>query len=29
MNYCDKDTLQLVQRLNDKLKIDHSKWHKD
>ena len=25
----DKDTIQLVQSLNDKLKIDHSKWHKD
>ena len=24
----DKDTIQLVQSLNDKLKIDHSKWHK-
>ena len=28
MTYWDKDTIQLVQRLNDKLKIDHSKWHK-
>ena len=29
MTYWDKDTNQLVQSLNDKLKIDHSKWHKD
>jgi len=29
MTYWDKDTIQLVQSLNDKLKIDHSKWHKD
>ena len=29
MTYWDKDTIQLVQNLNDKLKIDHSKWHKD
>jgi len=28
MTYWDKDTIQLVQSLNDKLKIDHSKWHK-
>ena len=27
MNYWDKDTIQLVQSLNDKLKIDHFKWH--
>ena len=25
----DKDTIKLVQSLNGKLKIDHSKWHKD
>jgi len=29
MTNWDKDTIQLVQSLNDKLKIDHSKWHKD
>ena len=29
MTYWDKDTIQIVQSLNDKLKIDHSKWHKD
>ena len=29
MTYWDKDTVQLVQSINDKLKIDHSKWHKD
>jgi len=29
MTYLDKDTIQLVQSLNYKLKIDHSKWHKD
>ena len=29
MNYWDKDTINLVQKLNDKLKIDHSKWHTD
>ena len=29
MTYWDKDTIQLVQSLNDKLKLDHSKWHKD
>ena len=29
MTYWDKDTIHLVQSLNDKLKIDHSKWHKD
>ena len=23
----DKDTIKLVQNLNNKLKIDHSKWH--
>ena len=29
MNYWDEDTIKLVQSLNNKLKIDHSKWHKD
>ena len=29
MTYWDKETIQLVQSLNDKLKIDHSNWHKD
>ena len=29
MNYWDKDTVELVQSLNRKLKIDHLKWHKD
>ena len=29
MTYWDKDTIKLVQSLNNKLKIDHSKWHKD
>jgi len=29
MTYWDKDTIQLVQSLNNKLKIDHSKWHKE
>ena len=29
MTYWDKDTIQLVRSLNDKLKIDHSNWHKD
>ena len=24
----DKDTIELAQKLNDKLKIDHNKWHK-
>ena len=28
MTYWDKDTIKLVQNLNNKLKIDHSKWHK-
>ena len=28
MTFWDKDTIQLVQSLNDKLKIDHSNWHK-
>ena len=29
MTYWDKDTIELVQNLNGKLKIDHSKWHKE
>ena len=29
MTNWDKDTIKLVQSLNCKLKIDHSKWHKD
>jgi hypothetical protein len=29
MNNWDKDTIKLVQNLNDKLKIDHLDWHKD
>ncbi len=29
MTYWDKDTIQLVQSLNEKLKIDHTNWHKD
>ena len=29
MNYWDNETIRLVQCLNDKLKIDHTKWHKD
>ena len=29
MTYWDKDTIKLVQSLNEKLKIDHSNWHKD
>ena len=28
MTYWDKETIQLVQSLNDKLKIDHNNWHK-
>ena len=28
MNHWDDDTIKIVQSLNDKLKIDHSKWHK-
>jgi len=24
----DKETIELVQKLNDKLKIDHNNWHK-
>ena len=29
MTYWDKDTIKLVQSLNGKLKIDHTKWHID
>ena len=29
MTYWDKETTELVQSLNGKLKIDHSNWHKD
>ena len=28
MNNCDEDIIQLVQKLNNKLKIDHINWHK-
>ena len=28
MNNWDKDIIELAQKLNDKLKIDHNKWHK-
>ena len=28
MTHWDKDTIKHVQTLNDKLKIDHSNWHK-
>ena len=28
MNNWDEDIIQLAQKLNDKLKIDHKKWHK-
>lgn len=28
MNNSDKDTIQLAQKLNNKLKIDHIDWHK-
>ena len=28
MKYWDKDVLELVQKLNNKLKIDHIDWHK-
>ena len=27
-NEWEKETIELVQKLNDKLKIDHKKWHK-
>tara|TARA_Y100000991_G_scaffold74809_1_gene56332 strand:+ start:709 stop:963 length:255 start_codon:yes stop_codon:yes gene_type:complete len=28
MNKWDEGTIQLAQKLNDKLKIDHNDWHK-
>ncbi len=28
MNNSDEDTIQLAQKLNNKLKIDHLDWHK-
>ena len=28
MKYLDEDIIQLAQKLNDKLKIDHNNWHK-
>ena len=28
MNRNDEDTIELAQKLNNKLKIDHIKWHK-
>ena len=28
MNNYDEDIIQLVQQVNDKLKIDHINWHK-
>ena len=28
MNKLDDDIIQLAQKLNDKLKIDHNDWHK-
>tara|TARA_Y100000768_G_C23571486_1_gene492887 strand:+ start:207 stop:467 length:261 start_codon:yes stop_codon:yes gene_type:complete len=28
MNYWDKDIIELAQKLNDNLKIDHNSWHK-
>ena len=28
MNYWENDIIELVQKLNDKLKIDHNNWHK-
>jgi len=27
-NNWDQETIELVQKLNDKLTIDHNKWHK-
>ena len=29
MTYWDKETIKLAQNLSFKLKIDHTKWHKD
>ena len=28
MNYLDGEIIELAQKLNDKLKIDHNNWHK-
>ena len=28
MNYWDDEIIELSQKLNDKLKIDHNDWHK-
>ena len=28
MNYWDDEIIELTQKLNDKLKIDHNDWHK-
>ena len=28
MDYWDNDIIELAQKLNDKLKIDHNDWHK-
>ncbi len=28
MNYWENDIIELVQKLNDKLRIDHNNWHK-
>ena len=28
MNYWNEDIIELAQKLNDKLKIDHNSWHK-
>ena len=28
MDHWDKDIIELSQKLNDKLKIDHNNWHK-
>ncbi len=27
MNYWENDIIELVQKLNDKLRIDHNNWH--
>ena len=29
MNYWGNDIIELVQKLNDKLRIDHNNWHKN
>ena len=28
MNYWNKEIIELTQKLNEKLKIDHNNWHK-